>query len=39
MAAGISEINSSAQSVSEMSNTTKDSIDTLKTIVEKFKLE
>ena len=39
MASGISEINGSAQSVSEMSNTTKDSIDTLKAIVEKFKLE
>ena len=39
MAAGISEINSSAQSVSEMSNTTKDNIDILKGIVGKFKLE
>ena len=39
MASGITEINGSAQSVSDMSNTTKDSITTLKAIVEKFKLE
>ena len=39
MASGITEINGSAQSVSEMSNTTKDNIDTLKVIVQKFKLE
>ena len=38
MGSGIAEINSSAQNVSEMSNTTKDSIETLKGIVEKFKL-
>ena len=38
MGSGIAEINSSAQNVSEMSNTTKESIETLKGIVEKFKL-
>ncbi len=39
MASGISEINSSAQNVSEMSNTTKDNISILNNIVQKFKLE
>lgn len=39
MASGISEINSSAQSVSEMSTTTKENIERLKDIVDKFKLE
>ena len=39
MASGITEINGSAQSVSEMSNTTKDNIDILKGIIGKFKLE
>ncbi len=39
MASGITEINGSAQSVSEMSNTTKDNIDILKGIIGKFKLK